>query len=122
MIDDDSDEHEIFKMAVDDLHQSLNTLFFYDCESAIEHFSQSTAVAPGYVFMDFRLPRIDGDSCLQELQRLKQFDEPLLVIFSSSLPGDWREKLLNVGADEFLEKTSSIELLSQRIANLIETS
>lgn len=120
MIDDDTDEHEIFKMAVEELDRPMQCLFFSDCESALAHFSQNTVTPPGYVFMDFKLPRIDGDQCLQELQKLKQFDAPLLVIFSSSLSSDWHRRLLGIGVDEFIEKTASIELLTQRIQGLLE--
>lgn len=119
LIDDDTDEHEIFKMAVDDVDQALECIFFVDCESAIAHFSQNSVTGPGYVFMDFKLPRIDGDKCLQDLQKLRQFDQPLIIVFSSSLSSDWQEKLLNAGVDEFMEKTASIELLTQKIEGLL---
>lgn len=119
LIDDDWDEHEIFKMAVDDLDAPLSCLFFTDCESAIAHFSQQTATPPGFVFMDFKLPKIDGDQCLAELKKLKQFDQPLVIILSSSLPSDWQKKLLDTGADQFIEKSWSVDQLSKRIRALV---
>lgn len=122
LIDDDSDDHEIFKMAIDELEEPFQCQFFADCESAIAHFSKSDATPPGYVFIDLRLPRLDGDQCLQELQKLRQFDDPLLVIYSSSIPEAFRSKLSEIGVDEFLEKTGSIQLLSNRIESLLATS
>jgi hypothetical protein len=35
LIDDDTDDHEILKMAVDELDRPPECLFFSDCESAI---------------------------------------------------------------------------------------
>lgn len=71
MIDDDTDDHEILKMAVEELDRPMQCLFFPDCESAISHFNENAVVAPGYVLIDLKLPRIDGDQCLEELQRIK---------------------------------------------------
>ncbi|MCF0064428.1 response regulator [Dyadobacter chenwenxiniae] len=119
MIDDDIDDHEIFQMAIDELNEPLQCQFFADCESAITHFSENSASPPGYVFIDLRLPRIDGDQCLQELQKLKQFDHPLLVVYSSSIPEEFRNKLVQIGVDEFVEKTGSIQLLAGRIQRLL---
>ncbi len=119
MIDDDTDDHEILKMAVDELDQPLHCLFFPDCESAIAHFSKNAVVPPGYVFIDLKLPRIDGDLCLTHLQRLRSFDGPRIVIYSSSIPDEWRPRLSAIGVDEFIQKTDSLPTLVNKIQNLI---
>lgn len=121
MIDDDTDDHEIFKMAVDDLDEPLNCLFFEDCESALAHFSQHTATPPSYVFIDLKLPRLDGDQCLSQLQQLRQFDSPALVVYSSSIPEEWREKLSKIGVDKIIQKTDSIQELTSHIHDLVNT-
>ena len=102
MIDDDTDDHEIFKMAVDDLDKPMHCLFFSDCESAIAHFSGSAVIPPGYVFIDLKLPRLDGDQCLQQLEKLRSFDNPLIAVYSSYIPNDWRERLSRIGVHEYM--------------------
>jgi DNA-binding NtrC family response regulator len=104
MIDDDTDDQESFKMTVEDFEGALDCLFFPDCESAIAHFSDPDALPPGYVFIDLKLPRVDGDECLKQLQQLSQFDEPTLVIYSSSIPDDWRDKLSRMGVIKLYKK------------------
>lgn len=64
--------------------------------------------------MDFKLPKIDRDQCLAELKKLKQFDQPLIIILSSSLPNDWQNKLFDTGADQFIEKSWSVDQLTKR--------
>lgn len=120
MIDDDTDDHEIFKMAVDDLNAQLHCLFFTDCESAIAHFSQQTAMPAGYVFIDLKLPRVDGDQCLKELQQLRNFDDPSLIIYSSLVPDEWRQKLSELGEDKVIQKTVSIAELSSHIRQVVQ--
>ncbi|WP_084439901.1 response regulator [Dyadobacter alkalitolerans] len=68
MIDDDTDDHEIFEMALQELKKPVQCLFFPDCESALAHFSSKSVTPPGYVFIDINLPRIDGGQCLEQLQ------------------------------------------------------
>lgn len=119
MIDDDTDDHEIFKMAVDDLEGKLSCLFFADCESAIAHFSDPTATPPGYVFIDLKLPRVDGDRCLEQLQQLSQFDNPMLVIYSSSITDEWRDRLSKAGVDKIVQKTDSIPELTSEIRDVV---
>lgn len=119
MIDDDSDDHEIFKMAVEDFDDTLDCLFFADCESAIAHFADPDATPPGYVFIDLKLPRVDGDECLKQLQQLSQFDDPLLVVYSSSISDDWREKLSKIGVDKIVQKTNSIPELTSQIREVV---
>lgn len=67
IIDYDTDEHEIVNMALEDLTEQIDCLYFKDFESAIAHFSRPGAMTPSHVFMDLKLPRLDGDQCLQQL-------------------------------------------------------
>lgn len=120
MIDDDMDEHEIFQMAIEDLKEPVECLYFTDCESAIAHFSSQSATPPSWVFMDLKLPRIYGDECLQQLQQLRQFDHPFLVVYSSSIPEDLLEKLTNSGVDKVIQKADSVAQLSKQIQEVVE--
>lgn len=119
MIDDDTDDHEILKMAVEELDRPMQCLFFPDCESAISHFNENAVVAPGYVLIDLKLPRIDGDQCLEELQQLRRFDSPQIIIYSSYIPDEWRGRLSRIGVDHFLQKTDSLPILVDSIQQII---
>ncbi|ACT93065.1 response regulator [Dyadobacter fermentans] len=120
VIDDDTDDQEIFKMAVEDLDEPIDCLYFTDCESAIAHFSQPQATTPSWIFIDLKLPRVDGEQCLAQLQQLRQFDHPFMVVFSSSIPDNLREKLSNSGVDKVIPKTSSIPELANQIQQVVK--
>ena len=119
MIDDDTDDHEIFKMAIDELKEPLTCLFFTDCESAVKHFDNTGATPPGFVFIDINLPRIDGGECLQHLKRLSDFDNPCIIIYSTSIPPEWKPRLERIGVNRFIEKTDSLRALVEKIHELI---
>lgn len=120
MIDDDTDEHAIFQMAIEDLKEPVDCLYFNDCESAIAHFSQQSVMPPSWVFIDLKLPRMYGDECLRQLQQLRQFDDPFLVVYSSSMPEDLRQKLAKSGVDKVMQKTDSIPDLSKQIQEVVD--
>ncbi|WP_051350407.1 response regulator [Dyadobacter alkalitolerans] len=119
MIDDDIDDHEIFNMALQDIDKPLKCLFFSDCESALAHFNSGPVTAPGFVFIDIGLPRINGDECLQQLQQLKEFDNPWIIIYSTSIPAEWKPKLEQIGVDRCIQKTGSIPALVDEIEHLM---
>jgi DNA-binding NtrC family response regulator len=118
MIDDDTDDHEIFQMALNDLNRPVKCLFFPDCESALAHFSSKSVTPPGYVFIDINLPRINGDECLLQLQKLREFDSPCIIIYSTSIPDEWKPRLKKIGVDKFIQKTGSIHALTDQIQHL----
>ncbi|KQS27651.1 response regulator [Dyadobacter sp. Leaf189] len=120
LIDDDTDDHEIFKMALDDVDKNLECLFFPDCESALAHFDSGPVMAPGFVFVDISLPRINGAQCLQQLQRLQEFDSPVIIIYSTTIPEEWKPQLETIGVDKFIEKTGPISALTTQLQHLLQ--
>ncbi|NIJ52527.1 response regulator [Dyadobacter arcticus] len=121
MIDDDTDDHEILSMALQELDPNLSCLFFSDCESAVAHFKNGSATPPGYVFLDLHLPRVDSDQCLLHLQQLKAFDNPSIIIYSGSIPEQWHTRLDQLGVDKYIKKTGSIPELIDSIQSVIKS-
>jgi len=121
MIDDDTDDHEIFEIALRDTNSDFKCIFFPDCESALAYFSSKAVTPPGYVFIDINLPRINGDECLQQLQKLREFDNPCIVIYSTSIPDQWKPRLEQIGVDRFIQKKGSVQALIDDIKHLVRT-
>ena len=122
MIDDDVDDHEIFEIALAEIDRTMSILHFIDCESALSHFSDPDSEPPGFVFVDINLPRMTGGVCLENLQNLRQFDNPKIVIYSSSIPVEWKRKLEEIGVHDFLEKTGSLTDLRDKLSLLTAKS
>ena len=119
MIDDDTDDHEFFKIALSEVNPSLKCMVFENCKQALEHFSHKNVKAPRLVFIDINLPAVSGPDCLLELQNFPLFDDPCIVILSGSIPEKWRKSLKAIGVNEFVEKTSSISLLVEKLQALL---
>jgi CheY-like chemotaxis protein len=57
LVDDDEDELDIFKEALNNVGIPLNCLYAQNSETAIQILSD---VVPDYMFVDFNMPRING--------------------------------------------------------------
>jgi len=119
MINDDCEDHEIFEIAISEIDSPLELMYFSDCEKALEHFGHEGVNAPGFVFIDLNLPRMRGDECLVQLQQLREFDHPNIVIYSTTIPVLWHEKLEAMGVNIFLEKSGSIDALIRDLKKLL---
>lgn len=119
MIDDDTDDHEFFKMALNEVDSSINCLLFPDCNGALEHFSHNNMNAPRLVFIDINLPSVSGPECLVELQQYSSFDHPCIVIHSDSIPDEWHQSLRGIGVDKFVEKSASVPILIEKLKELL---
>ena len=62
LIDDDTDDHEIFSMALEEIEEPFSILNFMDCESALQHFSIGDVQQPDFVFVDINYPESAGDN------------------------------------------------------------
>jgi len=119
VIDDDTDDHEIFNIAISEIKRPLKCLFFPDCEQAMAHFRELDAETPSLVFIDLNLPRVNGRECLQNLQTISTFDHPQVIIYSGSVPDHLKQGLEDLGVDSFMEKSGSISTLVGQITDLL---
>ena len=82
-------------------------------EMAIEH-------SPDIVFMDIRMPRMDG---LESMQRIKEEmgeDGPKVAAVSASTLEHERKRYLEMGFDDFIGKPVRVESLYASMAELLE--
>ncbi len=61
-------------------------------------------VKPQLILLDIQLPVMDGYSVAKELRRNREFDKtPIIAVSSYAMVGD-REKAIEVGANDYIEK------------------
>jgi CheY-like chemotaxis protein len=105
LVDDDMDDHEIFKSALAKVDEDLTLL--------------TASTLPDYIFVDLNMPRMDG---LQFLKEIKQTDAlkniPVIIYSTSSSPGDI-VKTKQLGAVLFVTKPSRFSDLCSLLQSLI---
>ena len=71
---------------------------------------------PALIILDLNIPRITGAALLE---RWKSIETPV-VVFSSSLNDAERERVLALGAREFIQKPTDIEAFTKAVCDLVE--
>ena len=72
-----------------------------------EALARASADPPDLVFLDIRLPRMDGIQVLEELRARAETRHLPVVILSNYSDDEWRERVRELGALEWLIKTST---------------
>jgi CheY-like chemotaxis protein len=118
LVDDDMDDHEIFKSALAKVDGDLTLLTATNGYEALD-FLSTAGTLPDYIFVDLNMPRMDG---LQFLKEIKQTDTlkniPVIIYSTSSNPVDIA-KTKQLGAISFVTKPSRFSDLCSYLQSLI---
>lgn len=118
LVDDDIDDHEIFKSALAkvDKHLALHTAT--NGYEALEALSTANTL-PDYIFVDLNMPRMGGMQFLKEIKQTETLkDIPVIIYTTSSSPGDIA-KTKELGAVTFVTKPSRFSELCSFLQSLI---
>ncbi|HEX7367755.1 MAG TPA: response regulator [Pelobium sp.] len=122
--DDDPDDRMIIKDAFEE-NQFVDSLaFFEDGEKILLHFEKEAETLgfryPSLLILDLNMPRVNGLELLTQLKSNKRTRNIPVVILSTSKNTQDKEKVLKLGADEFITKPFSFDMMIEITRNLIE--
>lgn len=66
IIEDDTDDREIFEIVFKELNYKNEILFFYDGQAALDYLT-STTIEPFIIFSDINMPKLNGMELRQKL-------------------------------------------------------
>lgn len=93
--------------------EGFDLLTAYDGEQALKRYGEDT---PDLVVLDRRLPRLDGDEVCRRIRAIG--DTPILML-TGEKGTEERAKLLELGADDYLEKPFGKRELLARVRALL---
>jgi len=107
MIEDDFDDVEFYKMALDERGLTYSLTAFPDPDKAYKSLSTSTSL-PELIVLDLNLPCKSGTDVLEKIKSNKRFRNiPVVVLTGSQMDGD-RERAFALGAKDFVLKPNQI--------------
>jgi CheY-like chemotaxis protein len=119
IVDDDTDDQEIFVAAVNEVDNSISCVAVDSCEDAINLLTHGSEDLPDFIFLDLNMPRMNGRQCLVELRKVALLNRiPIIIYSTSSLKKDIEETAL-LGADMFLTKPNKFDDLCKALNNVI---
>jgi two-component system chemotaxis response regulator CheY len=82
---------------------------------AVEHCKVN---APDIVMLDWNMPVMDGITCLRELRAADLDKQPVVVMCTTESQISKIEQALSLGADEYIIKPFSRDVLLDKLAQL----
>ena len=119
LIDDDSDDREIFSLVMESIHPSSVT------DSAIDGFEaldklKNGGYDPDLIFLDLNMPRMNGLDCLRNIRQIERLTRrPVIVFSTSSNPRDISESQA-AGASDYIVKANEIATIKQNLAQVLK--
>ena len=119
--EDDPDDRLIIKEAFEE-NQYLETLsFFEDGEKVLLKINEKDGLSsfPSLLILDLNMPKINGLELLSLIKKNQKTKNIPVVILTTSRNAHDREKILKMGADDFITKPFSFDLMIEITKNLI---
>jgi DNA-binding NtrC family response regulator len=118
LIDDDADELEVFNQALHSIDKSIKCTHAKDLGEALEFLHDSS---PGYIFIDFNMPKTNGLKCLAEIKKLKNLEKSKIVLYSNYIDDEMSNRAIELGAFKCVKKPNMINLLARRLKEILKT-
>lgn len=106
-IDDDPEDLDIFFRAVKTINPLAKCLLARNAKEAL-HILKDT-ILPDYIFLDIRMPQLDGKTVLAELRKNRKLKSVPVIMYSSSINPGEIEEYTTLGANQFLNKCNDFK-------------
>ena len=105
LVDDDEDDIEIFKNAIQSVDQTIDCYIARDGEEAMNLLEQVKNL-PHIIFLDINMPRVNGLQCLHQIKSDPKLVHIPVYIYTTTTRQD-SGQMLKMGAESVIVKPSS---------------
>ena len=119
LADDDADDREVFVDALQELSPDTQLIISNDGEELMTTLDDNVPPPPYVIFLDLNMPRKNGYECLREIRRTHKLRDIMVVIFSTTDNRDSIERTYSLGANYYIRKPHSFELLKKAIQTIL---
>lgn len=116
--DDDSDDKEIFKEIINEIHPDSSIEFQSDGLELLNRLKEIN-YKPDILFLDINMPYTDGFQVLSEIRQDSAIKDLPVVILSTSNDADAIAKAKDSGANLYICKPNSYSKLKDILAGLL---
>lgn len=116
LADDDIDDCEFFKDAIDEISKPLNLTILNNGVELMEFLSSHPTNQPNMIFLDLNMPRKSGMECIAEIKAIDTLSHIPIIIYSTSLDVSVMNSLYQMGAHHYIQKPAEFA----KIKNVIQ--
>jgi CheY-like chemotaxis protein len=117
-IDDDYEDQEIFKEAIQSIDSNIVCYFYKSAVEAIS-FLKELAPLPDFVFVDVNMPAMTGKEFLRELKHTARLRPVPIIMFSTTFNPREINEYLQLGAKDFIVKPASFDKLCEILRTIL---
>lgn len=115
LVDDDSEMRSYLKLEL----QSLYNIEV--CAGGKEAWTRITTTIPDAIITDLKMDGMDGAELCEKVKKNPQTNHIPVIILTSSSDENSQQRCIDSGADRFLTKPISLEILKSTVSNAIST-
>jgi len=117
LIDDDTDDQEIFKLCIRRIGDEIDCTVMDDAATAIKVLEE-TDYTPHYIFLDINMPKINGIECLRQLRKIDRLNQTKIFMYSTSAHGKTFDESNVLGAEGFILKPTKMNDLKDKLISI----
>ncbi|WP_036156684.1 response regulator [Maribacter forsetii] len=111
LADDDSDDRTFFSDALREIPIQTKISEFNNGVDLMADLLSATSEKPDVIFLDLKMPMMDGFECLADIRDLEKYTDTPVIIYSTSYHPKEITRLNEMGASLYLQKPSSYNQL-----------
>jgi len=106
LIDDDKDEHEIFKKELDRYDPAITFFSAYDGQEGLDFLLKEYV---DYIFLDINMPVMNGIDLLKLMKKDEALKHIPVIIYSTSDGRGYKKMALDLGAISYFTKPTTVQ-------------
>lgn len=107
--DDDIDDRDLFCKAIAEVDPDIICHMFEDGNDLMKYLKDQGNVLPDYIFLDLRMPKMNGKKCLEEIRADARLNKLPVIIYTTSDDEEDSKNLAKSGATHFVTKPANPE-------------
>jgi CheY-like chemotaxis protein len=122
IIDDDKDDIDFLKDAINAVDRAAACFDYNDPVKVIDHLMDNNLVVlPTHFFLDFNMPKMTGDKCLQKIKQNAAFNKSIVTMLSTGMPAEDSERFKKMGADFTFAKPATVSGYQKIVEHIFQT-
>jgi CheY-like chemotaxis protein len=118
LVEDDLDDCMFFRDALNETGLNTSLQIATKCTNIIELIGKDKL--PHLIFLDLNMPLVSGHECLEAIRRVSYLNSIPIIIYSTSAIKQEVESTFSGGANLYLQKPSSFQLLVIALKKIIQ--
>ena len=120
IVDDDADDRMLVIESVREIDENIECKIAKNGEQALELLRNIEVPLPNFIFLDIRMPRLNGKKCLFEIKNDERLKHIPVIIYTTSKAVEESKELRAMGAFHFISKPRNAEEIFYLISFVME--